>query len=490
MRRRTPLFQAVEDALVSSGLQNDRHSLKKLLWESASQVIFARGKIRRKKDAEGVFGGAEAGDPNAVRGLSQQQYSDGTRMIWAATGADITRWAFSGVELVDSNFGTYHADGSSIYPATMYDFTHFGDWTIVNSGIGAAKIHQPGIGYGTYAAGEAPTDVVQFMKKMNQVIAIGYGARGTRVGWSDADDIMTWTAAADNLAGSISVDEFDTPIRAGSRLGDAISVFAEDQMGLIRYVGQPYIYGQKAVLDGIGAIGKAAVATDTRVNVGVGRAGVWWTDGNSSRYIDEGFLSDYLQDNVNWAQGSKIVAARNDYTGCFEFYFPMLGSNLINEGWAWDPSSGGWSPIPANSYATERRLFGYPIVGNNVGTISFGDYDTGTVPAMYLETKPLVMQTEESSHVSVHIDELDLLLHKASHIEFQIGCSEEPNRPHDEWEWTDWEPAEIGAKLNELQRLPEAPFWKLALRSTPGAANWDIDLQGFLLYGIAVGTKN
>jgi hypothetical protein len=49
--------------------------------------------------------------------------------------------------------------------------------------------------------------------------------------------------------------------------------------------------------------------------------------------------------------------------------------------------------------------------------------------------------------------------------------------------------ADVGAKVYEIPELPEQPFWKLALRSTPGVTDWTLDLQGFLLYGLVTGTK-
>lgn len=620
MRRRTPIFQAIDDALVSSGLQPDRHSLKKLLWESAANVIFSQGKVMRKKAASTAFdmivdrpgeygpniedfttvqapwvdsgghsysidgsqgtekdlnhlsllefgkkyrlsldvaglGAGDAlviwlgvttanltinadgthsvvspviGDPNTagyvyiralagtsanitnlsitevlldavddftgpIRGLGQQQANTGSRWLWAGAAGVIKRWQFGAPEVIDYSFGTYVEDATLTERPTIYDFTVFGNWMIVNDSISPPYIHKPEAGtpWAPYAPLEAPIGAVRFMKKMNFMLAIGYGPRGTQVGWSDADNIEIFTADENNLAGSMAIDEFNTPIRAAAGLGDTIAVYAEDQMALVRYIGAPYVFGQKTVFDGIGAIGKAAVASDGRVNVGVSRAGCWWTDGVSNpRYIDEGFLADYLQNNVNWDQAAKTSVWRNDYTGCFEFHFPMLGSNVINEAWAWDPRTGGWSPVPAKSFGDERRLFGYPILGTNTGIVQLGDFDENNLGALTLSTKPLVMQVTESPHTNALVDELDVLLHKASEIEFRVGSSAEPNAPEDEWDWTEWEPVEVGAKIKELQRVPEAPFWKLQFRSTPDEnTTWDIDLQGFLLYGEIVGTK-
>lgn len=486
-RRRTPVYAATDNGLVSSGLQPDVHSLKSLLWESATNVIFADGTVRRKKLPALAY---DIGNALPIRGIGQQYTTDGGRWLWSGAGGKISRWEFGAPEVIETAFPGYTANQTSTSRPTFYDFTPYGNWMLVNSGNPTvpAKIHKKGSPdtWTDFAAGEAPTGVLLFTKLMSFLVAIGYGPRGTQVGWSDANNVELWTAAADNTAGSLSIDTFNTPIRAAGRIANAISVFSEDQMALVSYIGAPFIFGQQTILDGIGAIGKAAVANDTKVNVGVGRAGCWWTDANSARYIDEGFIANYLQENVNWDQGSKIVVGRNDYTGTFEFHFPMRGSMVINEAWAWDPKTGGWSPVPFASMMDERRLFSYPIQGMNNGYVNFSDFDNTLAAPLSLVSKPLVMQTAESPHVVTRVDEVDILLHEASGLEFQIGCSDEPNG---DYEWSEWQECTAGARLYQISDLPEQPFWKLALRNAPGVNNWTLDLQGFLLYGVATGTK-
>lgn len=483
-RRRSPVFTAVEDQLISSGLQQDRHAIKKILWDSASNVIFANGAVRRKKAPALAF---DVGNGAPVRGLEQLYNSNGGRWLWAAAGSRISRWEFGAPEIIDDAFAGFVADQTATQRPTIYDLTPYGNWMLINSGNPgqAAKIFKDP-GYTDFASGEAPVGVLTFLKVMSFLMAIGYGARGTRIGWSDADNVEVWTAASTNQAGALSIDQFNTPIRAASFLGANVSVFSEDQMALVYYVGLPFVFGQRMTLDGIGAIGKAAVASDTKINVGVGRAGCWWTDSNSARYIDEGYLATYLQENVNWDQGAKIVVGRNDYTGTFEFHFPMRGNADINEAWAWDPQTGGWSPVPFASMMDERRLFSYPVQGSENGYVNLTDFNAAANTPLSLVTKPLIMQTAQSPHEVVRVDEVDILLHEAKGIEWRLGCCDEPLG---EYEWTDFIGVEAGAQVLEVPELPEQPFWKLELRSTPGVNDWELDLQGFLFYGLTTGTK-
>lgn len=486
MRRRFPCFIATEDVAVASGIQPDRHGLKQALWEHAQNVYFANGKVRRKKPAATAF--STIASP--IRGLGELHENTGPRWIWAGVNENIYRWAFGAPELIMTAYGDYRAEQSGGLMPTIYDFTAFGNWMIFNDGILSKR--WDGSAVQNYGGGEVPENVMRFMKKMNFMMALGYGPRGTQVGWSDADDIFTWTASADNLAGSMAIDEFDTPIRAGERLADYIAVYAEDQMALVRFVGSPFVFGQKLSLDGIGAVGKAAVASDLRVNVGLGRNGAWQTDGNSFKYIDEGFIRDYFQENINWDKAAVSVVMRNDATSCFEFHVPTGVATQPTEGWSYDPRNGGWSPVPVRAFKSERRLFGSPLCGTDGGLVQLDDNDYALAGALQLRTKPLMMQDERGvtrgTHIVTRVDEVEFLLKEAQNVEFRIGCSDDPNGT---WDWSAWFEILPGSRIQEVPiDLPENPLWKLELRNIAARGNdWRLDLQGFILYGPDTGTK-
>lgn len=486
MRRRFPAYLAMDDVAIASGIQPDRYGLKQALWEHALNVYFANGKVRRKKPAATAF----STHAFPIRGLGELHENTGPRWIWTGVNERIYRWAFGAPELIMSDYGEYRAEQSGGLMPTIYDFTAFGNWMIFNDGILSKR--WDGSAVQDYGGGEVPINVTRFMKKMNFMMAIGYGPRGTQVGWSDADDIFVWTASADNLAGSIAVDEFDTPIRAGERLSDYIAVYAEDQMALIRFVGSPFVFGQKLSLDGIGAVGKAAVASDLRINVGLGRNGAWQTDGNSFKYIDEGFVRDHFQENINWDKAAVSCVMRNDVTGCFEFHVPTGVAVQPTEGWSYDPRNGGWSPVPVRAFKSERRLFGSPICGTDGGLVQLDDNDYALNGPLELRSKPLMMQDEKGvtrgTHIVTHVDEIEFLLKEAQNIEFRIGCSDDPNG---DWDWSAWFELETGSRIQEVPAdLPENPLWKIELRNIASRGNdWRLDLQGFILYGPDVGTK-
>lgn len=483
MARRPPLFQAIDPAQLSSGLLPDRHALQRPLWERASNVRFYGGKVKRLIPAALAFAAGSAGQPS--RGISQHQDSNGTRWTWLAAlnvagDLELYRWYGPAAELVYT-FGAANVerDQNALVKATFADLTHYGDWTILNTGQELPMLYKPGVLLGIYP--QAPQAQL-FMKKLSFVVALGTGLARKGIAWSDGNNIELWTIAEDNSAGDQSLEELDTGIVAGANLGQFIAVYAEDQMALVQFIGAPFWFSARVMLDGIGAVGKQAVASDGRANYGVGRNGVWRTDGQSFQYIDRNAIQDYLQDNVNWSQASKITAARNDVTGCFEFSFPMGDSLEVSEAWAFDPTTGGWGQVEPWQTQMERRLLDQPL-GAGGNTVKLLNSDVDAVAPLDLATKPLLLQ---SPHMDFLIDEADILVNAASGVEFRVGVSNFLNS-ESFVDWSSWQVVRADMRTYRLDLRVSGIYYKVEFRST--ADDWLLDLQGFLLYGTAQGSR-
>lgn len=485
--RRNPLLMMVDPQSISSGLQPDRHPLSMALWEQASNVRFYQGKVRRNLSPVEMF---DIDDGGTIRGLSQLQDSTGTRWVFAAaqsittpTELNVVRWYGPEPELIHTFTGTYE-DQTSQFPATFVDFQHWGDWTIMNSGIGSVMVYKPADDAVTELA-ELATDVVQVMKKQNQLFLIGTGLGHKEVRWSHADSISNYSIEATTTAGRLPIEELDTGIRAAARLGSNIACYAEDQMALVYWIGPPFYYGQRVQLDGIGAVGKMAVCADGPFNYGVSRNGIWQTDGTAYKYIDEGAINDYFQTAVDWEQSSKIVACRNDVNRTIEFHFPTL-TNTDCEGWAFDPATGGWSPIPYVQMMVERRLFQRPLIGLS-GAVHLAQFTDEIDAPLDLRTKPLLLQGSDGSplHVGSYVDEVQLFLKTATNIQFRYGVAE--NLSYE----TTWSPlylCEPGVKTYSVDAGITGVYHFLEFYNIPASPNWNIDLQGFAIFGEPEGT--
>lgn len=504
-RRRQILLMINEPAQVSSGLQPDRHSLQQPLWERAVNARFYQGKVRRLIPASSFFT-ANAGKP--MRGIHQQQMADGTRTVLAAyyirvgtppTHDDMLRVVrYNGstvTQILSGKDALEHDAGNGL--TSQADFTTWGNWTVINvSGGeypgGVPRLYDPS-GALDADLDDAPADAVCYLKRANQLVAIGYGDNKRLVGFSKADDITIWSFTDPEVPESLELplEDLNTPIRGAAMLGSNIAVYGEDQLALVYWTGAPFYWGRRIALDGIGLVGKMAVCADGPLNYGVSRNGIWVTDGNTYDYIDKGILTDWLEDNVNWDQKGKILAFRNDVDHCIEFHFPT-GSSLENDyAWSFDPQTRGWSPVTAYQSTDERRLYDNCLVAED-GVVYLMDAAPGTAAALDLSTKPLLMQTPNGVplHEGSYVDEIELLVKTADDVEFRYGVQEDMDGTYG---WSEW--MAISADMRTYQPVrasADGPmlsgiFHKLEFRST--ATNWDIDLQGFILYGRSEGTK-
>lgn len=492
MRRRTPIFSAF-GPVISSGLQPDRHPALQVLWEAAENVWFYSERVKRRAPGALVFDLVDKNAP-ALRGLMQQRLANGTRRFWAAghrsdapTFVSAYYWDGVGSSAFGADIANAQLNENSLAPATFVDFTALGDWMVVNGGTAKARLFKPGVG--NSAPAEWPALAVQYQKKGPFLLALGTGGRKTGVAWSDGDNWETFTPSASNLAGELFIDDMDTGIVAGTRLGSGIACYSEDQLAMVSYVGAPFHFGQKVLLDGIGAVGKFSVVSDGRQNFGVGRNGIWWTDGNSVRYIDEGFLRDYLQEGVNWNQSSKVIAARNDVRGLVGFSFPMGVATENTETWWFDPRTGGWTKAGPVAVWDERRLLVRPLRGTADGKVLLDDYAPELGGALVLRTKPLLLQVQDELglrdvHTDTRVDEVVLTLKAATGIEWRYGVASAIDAVFD---WSPWTAASAGQATYSLPALPSGVYHKLELRST--VTDWALDLQGFQLFGQVEGSK-
>lgn len=482
MNRRDPLILVATPELVSSGLWPDRHVSQTPLWEQADNVQFTGGKVQRRVPNSAIPVGALTGP---VSGVGQMQAANGVRWIWFSERGNIYRWFGPAAELIGTSINFFE-NATSTQEPTLFDFTTWGNWEIVNAADNGARIFKPG-SPNTFVplAGGAPQDAVAYFKKRNQLVAVGHGVNKRLISFSDADDIETWVAAPDNLAGEVPLEELNTPTRAACHFGASIAVFGENQLFEFKWVGAPFYYGQNKLLEGIGATGKFAVCSDGRLLYGFSRNGAWKSDGLQYSYIDEVILRDYLQANVNWAQAAKAVCRKNDVTGCIEFSFPT-GVSLVNsEGWAYDPRYGGWSRVPPFAAMDNRVLLSKPIQGQPNGALQLMLDNPALPGALHLETKALLLQADNAAlHIGALIDEVELFIHKASKVQLQYGVAEHPD---DTFSWCD--PMQI-----EVKQVTYRPYSRVTgtyhkLRFTSYEDNWDLDLQGFALFGIVDGQK-
>lgn len=498
---RSPLFGAVDPDLLGSGLLPDIHAALVPLWEHAVNVRFVDGKVIRKRENTRLV----SGQGLTNRGIGQQSLVDGTKVLWFVAGNKLWRW--------DGFYLQQITTLSTLGISSPYvDFTFYGDWALVNTSNGPVG-YWNGSTFATIA--QMPINAALVRKHLSFLMAFGTGSRKTGVSWSDANDISVWTPATDNSAGSVFLNEFDSSIISAAPLGAHQAVYSLNQMGLVTFIGDPFYFGQRTVLTGIGALGKFAVTSDGKSNYGVSRNGIWQTNGSDKRFLDSGKLHKHLQDNVDWEQGNKIIACRNDLLRTVDFYFPLIGADGLTEGWSFDPTNEGFSKIPAVDFQDDRTLFGAPLVGAKNGWVELLDVENANLLNMELRTRPLLMQLRDARglsdvHTETRVHEIEIFMHRAHNVEVRIGSSMEAKGTYSWSSWIELDPNETTYEVPA--GTPDGVYWKLEFRSVAevqdvleGTENvldgaeqvvaatdntsWDFDLQGFMLFGEVTGAK-
>lgn len=486
MNRRQPLILTDNSELVSSGLWPDRHSGQTPLWVVAENVRFAGGKVQRRVPNAPMF----TAGANPLRGIGQHQDTGGTRWVYAASGGRIVRWFGPAPEVLHAGLPNFQENASTTVEASFYDFVPWGNWMLVNNRRAGLWRYRPaGSGGPDFVAlPNAPQDAVAVLKKRNQLIAVGHGLNSHLVTASDADDITNWdVTAADSLATEVPLEELDTPVRSACHFGKSIAIFGENQLFSFDWIGAPFYYAPTKLLEGIGAVGKFSTCSDGRLLYGMSRNGAWRADGVSFSYIDEVVLRDYFQDNINWAQASKIVVEKNDISGCIEFSIPTGASLVCNEAWAYDPRFGGWSKVPPFEMMQRRILFDKPLQGTSAGAVQLIEaFPTDPVdkPLALETTGMLAMRDNQALHVGALLDEIELYTKEVDGVQMRYGVAERIDGPYT---WSEWKMLEAEMKTYSTGLNISGVWHKLAFQSV--VADWTFNLQGFALFGVAEGQK-
>ena len=212
--------------------------------------------------------------------------------------------------------------------------------------------------------------------------------------WSDQEDINTYTPTATNTAGTQRIAD-GTRIVAAIRGRDAIYVWTDNALFIMRFVGAPFVFSFQQVGTNCGLIGKNAA-------VEVDGAAYWMSENGFFRYQGKleslaCLVEDYVYDDINTVPKNHIYAGLNNLFGEVTWFYPGSGAasnnrsvtynymDSSNERQIWTTSS------LARSTWSDSHIFGKPhgteydssatsdsTVGNTDGVTTYFEHETGT----------------------------------------------------------------------------------------------------------------
>lgn len=201
----------------------------------------------------------------------------------------------------EETYGTARSVGPVIQPqAYTWSADTWGeDILCVASSDGRLLHYDTSAGTVMAAVTNAPTgNQAMAVTQERHVLLAGAGGEGRRLAWCSREDYTDWNyASTTNTAGYLDIDTSGLlqslhPVREGHLL------FSEDEVWLVRYVGQPYIYGATRIADGAKPISAAAVVSYGGRAVWMGQEGFWKYEGGFVQPL-RCDVSDYIFSNLN-----------------------------------------------------------------------------------------------------------------------------------------------------------------------------------------------
>jgi len=220
--------------------------------------------------------------------------------------------------------------------------------------------------------------------------------------WSTQESLTNYTPTAINTAGTQRLTD-GSKIMSAIRGRDAMYIWTDTALYLMRYVGQPFTFAFEQVGTNCGLIGKNAA-------IEVDGAAYWMSENGFFRYTGklesmQCLVEDYVYDDINTRPRDLIFCGLNNLFGEIMWFFPTASSEAINRMVSFNYlDSTSQRPIWVTNSNTDfarttwadSSVFGKPygtaydpdtdvpssadtfVVGNTEGSTTYYQHETGT----------------------------------------------------------------------------------------------------------------
>jgi len=291
-----------------------------------------------------------------------------------------------------SAYGVARPDLGSLTPATTWTMDTWGEY-LVGCSDADGKLYEWQLGFSTptlaAAITNAPTSCAAVMSTAERFIfALGASGNPRLVKWCDQENNTVWTASTTNQAGDFELQTVGS-LKCGKRVRGLNLLFTDVDVHASTYIGAPYVYSFEKVGSGCGVISSQAVAAIDTAAMWMSRSGFWIYDGYVKPLTSD--VGDYVFNNINYTQASKIYAVHNSKYGEITWYYPSTASNENDSYVTYNYREGHWAiGSMSRTAGTDRGVFTNPLMVSADSYIYEHEvgfnYDGGTV---YAETGPI-----------------------------------------------------------------------------------------------------
>lgn len=182
--------------------------------------------------------------------------------------------------------------------------------------------------------------------------------------WSDATEPgaipQSWTAAADNEAGSAFLADSPGRCMAGSPLGTQLMIYKPTSFHAVEYAGQPpdNIFIVRPVVRSTGLISPHALKTIGIQQSVVGNDDVVLTDGINTRSIADNRIKRALKNSIDADNAENVFTIYDDHARELWVCIPETGSQFATVAHIWDQTRDNWVTRDLNAvkYGTVGRV--------------------------------------------------------------------------------------------------------------------------------------
>ena len=289
-------------------------------------------------------------------------------------------------------YGIARPDVGTVAPATTWSLDSWGEY-LVGCSDTDGKLYEWQLGFATPTLAavitNAPTGCAAVLSTAERfLMALGASSNGRLVKWSDQEVNTTWTPLATNQAGDFEINTSGS-LKCGKRVRGINLLFTDVDVHTASYVGLPYVYAFERVGSGCGVISAQAVAAIDSAAMWMSRSGFWIFDGYVKPMPCD--VSDYVFQNMNYNQASKVYAVHNSKYGEVWWFYPSSASNEVDSYVTFNYRENHWNiGVMGRTAGTDRGVFTNPIMVDASGYIYEHEvgyaYDSGSV---YAESGPM-----------------------------------------------------------------------------------------------------
>jgi len=296
-------------------------------------------------------------------------------------------------------YGVARPDIGSIAPATTWSLDTWGEYLIGCSDTDG-KLYEWQLGFTTptlaAAITNAPTGCQAVMSTAERfVFALGASTNARKVAWCDQEDNTVWTPSATNQAGDFEINSVGS-LKCGKRVRGINLLFTDVDVHVATYIGLPYVYSFEKAGSGCGVISAQSVAAIDTAAIWMSRSGFWIYDGYVKPLASD--VGDYIFQNINYSQASKVYAVHNSKYGECIWFYPSSASNENDSYVVYNYREGHWAIGSLSRTAgTDRGVFVNPVMISSDGFIyehEVGFAYDGAVP--FVESGPYEIGSGEN----------------------------------------------------------------------------------------------